>query len=193
MPANYGRGIGYTQVPVSPLDSGFTATYPRHLGITSQAAVASQVLALTYFTCNRPLLAANAAFIVGSTQAAATPTVIRYGLYTEAANGDITLVASTPNDTTMLANTNTKYSKAFSVAHQMIVGQRYALGHLVVSATTMPILMGYGMGATSAINTESNTAPRVTASVTGQADLPASVADAGFTATRIMFYGTLTA
>lgn len=158
--------------------------------ITSTAVTqATGVLRLSYFTARKTETVTQARVIVAGTAAAATPTLVRYGLYLiDGADGG-TLVASTANDTTLLAATNTAYAKAFSVSYAKLAGQRYALGLLVVSGAATPSMFGVG----AAINhtAEHAIAPRLSATITGQADLPASFVAGGLTASALRLYGVV--
>jgi hypothetical protein len=142
--------------------------------VASNGAFASQSLRLTYFTARKTESLSQIRVWTGGTAAGATPTLIRFGLYSVATNGDITLVASTPNDTTLLATINTAYTKAFSAAYTVATGLRYAVGILVVSAAAMPSFMTASIFTNFAA--ELAQAPRRTATISAQADLPASVA-----------------
>lgn len=152
------------------LASGF-ATIPSRDVATQQGLIASQALNLTYFRSPQSKNSTAVKAYTGST-AAGTPTLIRMGIYSVAANGDLALVASTPNDTTLFASTNTGYSKSWSVSFNFVKGVWYAFGVLVV-ATTVPTLFGVG-GVNGLVI--SQTAQKTNGSVLAQADLPSSVA-----------------
>lgn len=152
--------------------------------VSSQVTMTSQALRLGYFTARKTETVNNLRASVGSTAAGATPTLIRYGLYTVATNGDITLVASTPNDTALLAAPNTGYSKAVSTPYAKVAGLLYAFGVLVVTAATAPALASVVLPVG-----EMAVAPRLAGTVTGQADLPASVLSASIAATSAGLYG----
>lgn len=164
--------------PGSTIDPNAVAageeSIPRLVVIASTGALVSQQLHLTYFTAKKTETEASVKVRTGATAAAATPTLCRMGLYSVAANGDIALIASTPNDTTLFAAANTAYTKAYSVAAQRVAGTRYARGILVVSAAAMPTF--FSSAISTPFGNELATAPRLAAQVTGQADLPASVA-----------------
>ena len=141
--------------------------------LTVGAGGASGTMRLSYFTPSATVTCSTVVACSGTTAAAATPTLIRFGFYTVAANGDITLVASTPNDTALFALTSTEYTKALSSAYTFIGGQRYAGAILVISGTTLPSFIG--QAASLPISTIAR-GPRLNGFVTGQTDLPASVA-----------------
>lgn len=162
-------------------------TVARDLATNAANTAVSQALRLSYFTARKTETTTQARFITGSTAAGATPTLVRYGLYLIAANGDGTLVASTPNDTTLLAATTTPYPKSWSVAYNKIAGQRYAVGLLVVTAAAAPSLVGVAIQATA----EAATAPRICGSLGSQADLPNTFTDASLTAVGQRFYAAI--
>lgn len=180
--------IGGPVVPVDPnaLASG-ESTIRRHDATLQSITMTSQLLRLSYFTALKTETVSSIRVLTGSTGAAATPSLVRLGLYTVAANGDIALVASTPSDTSLLASTTTAYTKALSVAYAKVAGQRYAVGALVVTAATAPTLVGLGVAVTS----ESGVAPKLGGSVSGQADLPASVVAASITDSGNCIYAAL--
>jgi hypothetical protein len=145
----------------------------RNVGIATQLATVSQLLQLQYFRVPVAFTAATITYYSGSTAAAATPTLVRYGLYSVAANGDITLIGSTANDTTLFSVASTRYPKALSVATALVPGQTYATAVLVVTGAAAPTLLS-ALGVT-VTTTASSQAPRLMAQVAAQADLPAGV------------------
>ena len=167
---------------VTPVDQFQLATgettLPRMLVTLSTNLVVAGNLVLTYFTARRTEPITNAKTYSG-TGAVATPTLCRFGVYSEAANGDITLVEACANDTTLWAGANTGYSKAFSNSWVKTAGQRYAFAVLVVSGSAGPSFYG-----TNVINSPTGSGiygalpPRLCGQVTGQSDLPSSVVSA---------------
>lgn len=141
-------------------------------------SLATGVLRLTYFTCRKTESSTTGTVYCG-TGAVATPTLIRYGLWTAGTDGALTaLVASTANDTALLAVANTAYPKAWSTPYTKLKGTRYAFGVLVVTAQTAPLVYGEvfgGVGAAAPVGLFSG-APLMVGSLTGQADLPSTVA-----------------
>lgn len=178
--------------PWGPLDGYLAAnslasgeeTVPRSLLGSPTTLSTTQALRLTGFTARKTETITQVKMITGGTAAGATPSLIRIGIYTVAANGDITLVASTPTDTTLFAAANTAYTKALSAAFAKVAGQRYAVGLLLNTAAAFPSIVSAG-GGNTAIDKFALTAPMLTAQVTGQADLPASVANASVIASGI--------
>jgi hypothetical protein len=154
------------------LSSG-TETLTRALIMSTAVITTTQVLRLTYFTALRDVASTQVRLFTGGTAAGATPTVARVGLYSIAANGDGTLVASTANDTALFGTQNTAYTKSWSAPYAVVKGTRYALGVLVVTGATAPTLAGT-VAPQNSIQTEWLVAPAIAASITAQADLPAS-------------------
>lgn len=130
---------------------------------------------LTYWTADKTETINTLTVSTGSTAAAATPTLCRMGVFSVAANGDLTLVASTPNDTTLFAAANTPYAKGLSAPFSKIAGTRYATGIIIVSSATMPNFHGKQYAATSWVQTLSRLAPSFLGRLTAQTDLPSSI------------------
>lgn len=169
---------------------GFLAL-PRAHGASEGAATVASTLALTGFNAPFSMTATKLRMVTGGTAAGATPTLCRYGLYSVDASGNLTLVGSTVNDTTLFAGTHTVYEKAMSASVDIVAGQRYACGVLVVTAAAAPSFLGATVptagGATIGLE-----APVRFGSVSGQADLPASVAVGSVaTFTRCYQFGVL--
>ncbi len=133
----------------------------------------------TFFTAKKTESITGLTIYSGSIAAAATPTLCRMGVYSvDNAAEDLTLVASTPNDTALFAATNTAYQRNFSAPWNKIAGKRYAFGVLVVSAAATPSFAGSFIVAGAGIPSLSNLPPRRMATLAGQTDLPASVSAA---------------
>lgn len=171
-----GDGTASPAVPVDPsqwaIDDAVETMFRGEVVSTSANLQTSGRMNFTHFRANRNLLAANWNTFTGGTAAGATPTLCRVGLYTVAANGDLTLVASTASDTTLFAAANTKYTKALSSSYQIVRGNTYAVGILVVSGAAIPNFCGASMG-TGLVFNES---PVMVTRLDGQTDLPSSLA-----------------
>lgn len=109
--------------------------------------------------------------VTGGTAAGATPTLCKIGVYSVAANGDHTLVASTASDTALFAAANTAYTRSFAASFTKIAGQRYAVCVIVVTAAALPTFVGLP-GAAG----EFGVAPALSTRVDSQSDLPSSIA-----------------
>jgi hypothetical protein len=152
----------------SLLASGEEAV-PR-VAMTNEDRPASGTLHLTFFTARKTEVITQVRTHVSSS-AATGLTLARIGIFSVAANGDITLIASTPNDVTLWAATNTPYTKALSASWTKQAGVRYASGILGIG-TQMPILECIPIRFQSA-----GFAPRLQGEVAAS-DLPASKTDA---------------
>lgn len=142
---------------------------------TAGLTMTTQTLRLSYFTAHKSVSVSSVLVLQGSTAAGATPTLVRFGLWTAGRDGALNaLVASTANDTALLAGSaNTEVTKALSASYTFIPGQRYAGGALVVTAATAPTILGRGTGNVSAT---AKRVPCLSGSVGSQTDLPTSVA-----------------
>jgi hypothetical protein len=173
-----GRNPGYSSGDPDVLTTG-EATIPRSLVNSSTMGMTSQLMRIAYFTAIKTETISQILVECGSTAAAATPSLIRIGVWTTDTTGALlSLVASTASDTTLLAGTSTAYTKAFSASFVKTAGQRYAVGLLVVSATTVPQITG---ASPLVLAGESALSPRLSAAASGQADLPATLAAGSLT------------
>jgi hypothetical protein len=148
-------------------------TQPR-FGVIAAVAMTSGILRFTYLTA-RKTETTSSVRIVSGTAAGASPTLVRAGVWAVQANGDLVPVATTPNDTTLLATASTPYTKGLSVPFAKVARTRYAVGVLVVTAQTAPTLGGASLTAGS----DAAQAPRIAASLTAQTDLPAGTITSG--------------
>lgn len=170
------------------------STLDRFIPQSAAVSPNSGTMRLTYFTAQKTEVVNNVRVMSGTTAAAATPTLVRVGIYEAAANGDLTLVGSTANDTALFANTNTRYTKALSAPFTKVAGRRYAVGILTVSAAATPSFLGtnFGSGLSASANAEFfSETPRIAANLTGLADLPSSVADASLATTAMTIYAVV--
>lgn len=170
--------VSGTTTTAEPLDADqLTAgegTMRRRNIVSTAVATSTGSLRLSYFTARKTETITSLRLISGGTAAGATPSLVRAGVYTVADNGDLTLVASIANDTTIFANISTAYTRALSASLAKAAGQRYAVGILVVTAAAAPTVLGNNFVAAS----EAGQAPRLCAAFHGQTDLPASVTNA---------------
>jgi hypothetical protein len=173
------------QLEANRLTTG-QATMAREMVQTSDAVAISGLLELTMFTATKTETINNVRTYAADVAAAATPTLCRVGLYSVAANGTITLLASTANDTTLWATPDTGYTRAFNTLVNIRKGQRYALGHLIVTAGACP-----AWPAQKQVAVLSGNAPRLSGQVSGQTDLPATSAGGSITNSTFRRYGEL--
>lgn len=123
--------------------------------------------------------------------AAATPTLVRGGLYSVDASYNLTQLAASPNDTTLFNTANAKTGKAFSTAYPATFGTWYAFAFLLTSATTMPTVLGMP-SAGGVTHFAQDTDPRTTAVMIGaQTDLPATVTPGQLNATNLCLWAEL--
>lgn len=152
-------------------------------------AMTSGKLLLSYFTARKAETVTQARVISGGTAAGATPTSVLIGLYTVAGTGDLTLVSSTANDTSIFAATATSYTKSFTAGHALTIGDRYAIALLVVTSQTAPTSVGiFGGGGSSA---ECGLAPRLAGTMTGQTGLPSTISAASINNTTNILYAVV--
>lgn len=141
-------------------------------------------LYLAYFTARITATVTNVVTYVTAI-AAATPTICRIGVYSVAGNGDLTLLNSTTNDTT-LWNATGANTKALSSTWSKVKNTRYAVGTIVVTAAAGPTLVGNvipGLSATA--YTVLGNAPRVVGTLGSQTDLPSSVTEASLVGSTV--------
>ena len=144
----------------------------RRLVTSTTVVGGSTSLRLAYFYSRKTETISQVRMLTGATGAGATPTLCRMGLYEVAANGDLTLVASAPNDTSLWTGISTFHTKSFSAPYQIIQGKRYAFAFLIVTAATAPNFTG-----SVHVAGISGIAPRLTGLVSAQNDLPATILD----------------
>lgn len=148
-------------------------TIPRVVGATSNVAMTSGMLRIAYLTARKAETATQIRLFTATT-AAVSATLIRAGVWTADLDGALlALVASTPNDTTIMGSAFTTYAKAFSAGFSKVIGQRYAVGLLTVTTVTAPTVPSSG-GSTPA--PEAGFRPRICGTISSLADLPATAA-----------------
>lgn len=180
IPTKLVQTVTSTEQQANELADG-VSTLPRR-DVTTSVTIGDGSLRLTYFTALESFTATQVTTFSGST-AASGATLCRVGLYTVASNGDLTLVASTANDTAMWGSTSTQYTKSLSASYKIVRGVRYAAG-VLFTGTTTPTLAGMaGFNATAF--TEQ---PRLSGHVSGQSDLPATVASGSLGGTTVQHY-----
>lgn len=170
-------------IPDLTLTTGET-TCDRRLMAVAGAAMVSQRLWLSYFRARKTEAITSLRTITGNVAMAGGATLARLGVYeVNTTTNDLTLVASTASDTALWAATNTAYDKALSATWTKNIGTRYAIGLLAVSAGALATFHGVtGWTGSTAARTEVASQERVVASLSTQADLPASITDASLDA-----------
>lgn len=165
-------------------------TFPRPFA-TSPSTLASGTLRLAYFNARASRLVTRIITGTGSTAAGATPTLCRLGLYSVNSDGDLALVASTANDTTLWTNTSTLVSKNLSASHTLTKNSWYAVGFLIVTSATAPLIAAAPSPTPGTLNF--GVTPRLSAALTGQTDLPTSIANGSLVETAVRHYARLAA
>jgi len=161
----------------------------RGEAVSNSVGTSTQALRLTYFDARKSQTSTQVRMLTGGTAAGATPTLCRMGLYLVDGLGDGTLVASTANDPSLFSVASTAYTRAWTTPYLMVVGQRYALAHLVVTTVATPTFIG-ATGATS-VDSEHAMAPRLTGRLNNQTDLPAAFVTSAFVVNFSRFYGVI--
>lgn len=186
---------GSPGVWVSPSDlkDGLTTgeeTFSRNLISINSGVTTSQNVRMSYFTARKSETTTQVRVISGSAAAGATPTFCAMGLYLiDPSTGDGTLVASTANDTSLFATTNTVYTRSWQASYAKVAGQRYSLGVLVVTAAALPTLTGNANNA--GLTAEWGVAPRLTGTLTGQSTLPSTFTAGSVAASLSRHYGAI--
>ena len=103
-------------------------------------------------------------------EAGGTATLARLGVYSVDGSGNLTLLASTTNDTALVSSGWTDVTKSLSSSVSLVAGNVYAFGMLLVTSNSIGGVRGFG-----GHFDELAQAPRLTGRVTGKTDLPSSV------------------
>lgn len=160
-------------------------TVPRWAATNSASiTMSSGVLRFGYFTARRTATVTALRINSGSTAAGATPTLVRAGLYSVDASGNLTLMSAITSDTTLLAAALNTYSRNLAANQTVVAGQRYAIGVIVVTAATAPTLVGC-LASTAG---ENSISPQLCSVITGQTDLPASITAGSLSTTQSLIY-----
>ena len=160
------------------------STLPRRIVFSSAVTGGNSVLRLTYFTAKKTETITQVRTITGTT-AGVTPTLCRIGIYSVAGNGNLTLEASTANDTALWVAANTAYTKSLSASFTKTKGQRYAVALLVVGAATAPTFYGNALS-----GSEMAFGPRLSG-FSNQTDLVSSLTEASISASGSNHYVVL--
>lgn len=146
--------------------------------LASSSALASGSMYVTYFRAKKTEPITKIAVETTGTAAGATPTLVRMGIFSVGADDGLTaLLAAITSDTALLSVANTKYQASLTSTFSKVRGTRYACGLLVVTGAALPTMVGWP-GASAQVGTDLAVSPKVTGVVTGQTDLPSSVAAA---------------
>lgn len=152
-------------------------TFSRYyIGGTSNG-LTSGYLFLTYFTPGNSYTASNFGCATGTAMSGGT--LAQYGLYSVAANGNLTLVArsSAASVTAFSASgSNTSvFDSTLVSSYTLLRGQRYAIGLIQIGAGTVPTIKG------NQISQVLQIAPVICEQLTGQSGMPTSILASSFT------------
>jgi len=155
--------------------TGIIATVPRFV-LTTASAPTSGTIYFTRLIPHRAFVVSNISYV--SAASVATPTLIRFGIYTRSGS-TYTLVARTDSDTTIFASSNTKYTRALSTTggypatYSMNLGAEYWLAVIQVAVQPATILTA------TAVHGSANVAATGSQSVTlsGRTDLVTATAN----------------
>jgi hypothetical protein len=177
-----------TDTQTAELTSG-EGVFSRFYMVSNTASMPNGSLRLTYFTAKKTETITKIRTRSGTT-AGAGATLTRVGVYSVAGNGDLTLLASSSAATTNLwTGSLTSYSTALTSNFSKVRGTRYAVGALVVGATTSPTMVGI----VCPDNTEWGLDPRIVGTVLSQTDLPSTVSAASVVDTpNTVYFGLAT-
>jgi hypothetical protein len=164
------------------------STFSRRFISNTTLSAANGIMRLTYFTAKRSETITRVRTMTGAGgQVGAT--LNRVGIYSVATNGDLTLVASIPNTTSLWLAASTTYVTDLSASFAKVRGQRYAVGNLTVGSSTAAQFSGHGLA--GAVASEMGLAPRICGYVGSQTDLPSSVAAGSVVDSLTCFYHVL--
>lgn len=193
--ADASAAAGVAWMPHEPGDvitAGEFVPARRWANQTANALPASGTVAFGYWTADKTEAITTVTTYTGNTAAGATPTLCRVGIYSVAANGDLTLITATTNDTALWAATFSTYAKALAATFNKVAGVRYATGILIVSGAAIPLMVSASYGGSVVQSATSGVAPAIVTNLTGQTDLPSSVAVGSLSANRIAYLCRLT-
>jgi hypothetical protein len=154
-------------------------TIPRWAAGSQSINMTSGAVRFGYFTARRSGTCTGIRVPSGGTAAGATPTVVRFGLYAVDSSGNLTLLSATVSDTTVFAGTFTSYTRSLAASQSITLGSLYAIGIIVVTGAQIPSIAGgnYAGGAENLLY------PPIASVLTGQSNLPSSVAVGSLTST----------
>lgn len=167
------------------------SVYDRMVAATA-GPWASQSLRFAGFTARASQSISRVRVTTGSTAAAATPTLCRFGVYSRDSANLYTLVASTVNDIALFAAANTTYTSTFSAPFLKMAGTDYLVATLIVSGVALPTFIGPTGTVTAAYATDFTLLyPQLAGFIAAQADLPATFAGSSVSSSSSNFQALL--
>jgi len=187
-------GTDWFDTSTSPLSqitanrsTGGIEVYARETCTSDSVASVSGQLSLNFFTAYEDMTVTSLRSYTGNTAAGATPTLCKMGLYQVNSDNSLTLLAATASDTSMWSAAFTTYTRALTASVNVVKGQRYAFALLITTAAALPTWP------TRTVSTMAGgvMTPRLYGQVSGQTDIPASVASASINNGTANRYGML--
>lgn len=160
-------GFVATAVDPDALTSG-EYTYRRRFLNAQNISMTSQTIRLSFFTARKSGTYTQLRCSSG-TSGQTLATIVKFAIFSVAGDGTLTCIGVTANDTTLLATGGTEYTKGTTASFDLVAGQRYAFGVLVVTAGTLATLVGNVLFIASI----AGRAPMLAGQVLGQSDMPA--------------------
>ena len=169
-------GASYNpSVLLASMNSEGIDVYPRSSVVSATGVINNGEVRLSMFTPAADVTVTGITVVTGAT-AQVGASLVRMGLYSvNTTTNEITLIAQTANDVTICATNNTAHRRVFDTAGglpasvNLVAGTRYAVGLIVVGASTTPTLHTTGSGAAMLA-----LSPRMNGLLTGRTDLPAT-------------------
>lgn len=183
LPTPYGSQNEYGYLTATAC--GTVATRFGYSAVAASSLAGS--LCLSYFKAPKSFAATG--LLMAQTVAGGTMTLVRAGLYQVSVTGDLTLVASAPNNAAALAGTNAAVVFVFSSQYTLIEGQQYAAGFIYTGTAGSLALLQQPANAITHFTYDSG--PRVSGTVASQTDLLTSITAAQATASNTLLWGEL--
>jgi hypothetical protein len=154
------------------------SSLPRWGQLGSTGAVGSGRLYMQTRAAAKTETITNITMWTAAAAAAATPTLCKMGVYEfDPSTDEFVLVGETANDTTLFAATQTQYDRALTTPYQKVAGRLYGYAVIVISSASMPSFMGrLSNDGTGPAKTVLELQPRRNYVLSGQTDLPATIA-----------------
>lgn len=187
----YGRGTTPNRTRDFGGRPGIHTTLPRwSTGLSNNVSIGSSgTVRLVYFQAHRHQTATALAVQTGVTNAAATPTLCRMGLYVADDDGNLELVGACANDTTLFATAQVRYERDMEDEVRILPGLWYAFAILVVSEATMPNFYGSLTNGASTTGLNWTLAPRLVGQLASQSDLPESIDNGDISDASTAYFG----
>lgn len=150
----------------------------------------SGIVHLTFFRACKTM-PANRFDMANTVAAGATPTLIKGALFAVDPLYNLTQIAVSANDTTLLNGTNAKYGKVFSTPVNLNYNSLYAFGFIWISAAAVPSILGY-VAINGVTQHQYSSDPRVCATMIGaQTDMPVAITVAQLNAANQFLWAEL--